>query len=716
MTQEYIKNLLKDMTLKEKLGEMTQIPTDFLAETNAPAAPGPLTKSKITKEDLIYIGSCYATGAARVRAIQEKHMKEHPHHIPLVFTADIIYSYHTVFPIPLAMSCSFNPALYTLATSVIAKEASADGVQVTFAPMADLVRDPRWGRVMESPGEDPYLNAQMISAAVKGFQGDDPKAPGKLGSCVKHFAAYSASEAGRDYNSVDMSKGTFCEYYLSGYKAAIDAGCKMVMTSFNILDRVPSGANKEVYQDILRDMLKFKGVVISDYAAADETIEHGFSADAMEVAEHYLPNCDIELVGSDYYECAEQLIKEGRLSMEDIDKAVLRILNLKNDLGLFENPYKDADPELVKKLGGCEEHLKAAREVASRSIVLLQNNNKVLPLCKHEHIKIGIAGPFTDTIQALGGWALPEAPVVTLLEGMQRKFPNAEIVTAMTGELGAMQDGIFDVEDCVAEAVERLKDCDIIISAIGEHPLDTGESASRTILRMSDHQEKLVRELHRLGKPTVTLVFSGRPLEIRPLLPYTDAMVQCWFLGVECGNAIADVLSGDWNPSGKLSMSFPQTVGQIPVYYNHYNTGRPAHGKRQRYVSCYLDCPNEPLYPFGFGLSYSEFAFSDFLIKTQGETVKASVTVENVSDIAGTETVQLYIRDVAAQVVRPVKELKGFRQVNLEAHEKATVEFTITRDTLSFIGRDCKPIFEHGDFDIMIGNSSDNVMCERITL
>lgn len=714
MTQEYIESLLKDMSLKEKLGEMTQVPTDFLGDDSSPAAPGPLAKSKLTKEDLVYVGSCYATGAERIRALQDKHMKEHPHHIPLMFTADIIYSYQTVFPIPLAMSCSFNPSLYTKATSVAAREASADGVQITFAPMADLVRDPRWGRVMESPGEDPYLNAQMISAAVKGFQGDDPKAPGKLGSCVKHFAAYGASEAGRDYNSVDMSRGTFYDYYLSGYKAAIDAGCKMVMTSFNILDRVPSGANREVYQDILRDDLKFNGVVISDYAAADETLNHGFSADSMEVVENYLPNCDIELMGSHYYECAEQLIKEGRLSMDDIDKAVLRILNLKNDLGLFENPYKDADAELVKKLGCCEEHLQAAREVAAKSIVLLQNNNKVLPICKQKPLKIGLAGPFVDTIQALGGWALVKTPVVTLLDGMQRKFPKAEIVTAMTETLGAMQDGIFDVEDHVAEAVEKLKDCDIIINAIGEHPLDTGESASRTILRMSENQEKLVRELSRLGKPTVTLVFSGRPLEIRPLLPYTDAMVQCWFLGVECGNAIADVLSGDWNPSGKLAMSFPQTVGQIPVYYNHYNTGRPANGKRERYVSCYLDCPNEPLYPFGYGLSYSEFRFSDFDVQICNEEVRASVTVENISDIPGTETIQLYIRDIAAQVVRPVKELKGFRQVYLEAHQKTSVDFTITKETLSFIGRDCKPVFEHGDFDIMIGNSSDHVMCTRI--
>lgn len=713
MTKPFIKELVKSMTIEEKLAQMTQLSPMFFGAEDSIDLTGPMNELNLKSEWIKNIGSTLnAFGAQKLREMQDKNLRENPHKIPLIFMADVIHGYKTIFPIPLAMGCSFNPDTFEKAAEIAAKESSASGIHLTFYPMADLVRDPRWGRVMESPGEDPYLNSLMVAAAVRGFQGDNPKEPGRIAACVKHFAGYGAAEGGRDYNTVDISSGMFREFYLPAYKAAIDAGVAMVMSSFNIIDRIPASANKALFRDILRDEWGFKGVVISDFSAVDETIAHGLSEDGAQAAQKCIEaGIDIEMMSSHYLNYGKKLIEEGKISEALIDEAVTRILELKDALGLFENPYKDADPEKEKELHLCEEHRKIARQIAAESVVLLKNES-ILPLKKG--IKIGLAGPFSTTENILGGWSSTNKnKAVSLYEGLTAKMPKEFLKTAMTDELGPMQEGIFDVEDKVQQACNELRDCDLLIVAVGENPDDTGEGASKTNLRLSPNQEKLIIELKKLGKPLVVIVFSGRPLEIKPILGYADALIQAWFLGTESGNALADILCGDYNPSARLSMSFPHTVGQIPVYYNHYNTGRPAGNKTERYISRYLDCPNEPLFCFGYGLSYSNFVYSDFRIE-QGEKITASVTVENCSEIPGKETVQLYIRDVAASVVRPLKELKGFKQIWLEPHEKKTVSFTITKEMLKFWNNNLEYVFEPGEFDIMIGRNSSDVFTQRI--
>ena len=718
MASKRVEELISSMSLEEKLGEMTQLAPFFFGVDESMDLTGPMAELGLQEEDIKYIGSTLNSfGAEKNIAMQKKHMAEQPHGIPLLFMADVIHGFRTIFPIPLAMGCSFQPAACEKAAEVAAKESTAAGIQLTFAPMADLVRDPRWGRVMESPGEDPYLNARMTEAAVKGFQGEDPREKGRMAACVKHFAGYGAAEGGRDYNTVDLSDGILREFYLPAYHAGIDAGAKMVMTSFNIMNRIPAGASKLLFDQILRKEWGFTGTVISDFAAANETIIHGYAKDGAEAAQRYIQaGCDIEMMSSHYIHHGKELLEQGKLSMEEIDRSVRHILTLKEELGLFENPFKDADPEAEKALALCDEHRAAARDVARKSVVLLKNEG-VLPLdSKKKGLKIGLAGPFATSRNVLGGWAGTGSHVSTLEMGMQEMFPDAELVTAMTEELGAMQEGIFDVEDRVEEACKALRNCDVILAAVGENPMDTGEAASRTCLRLSPNQEKLLYELHKLGKPVVMILFSGRPLEIRPVLPYADAVVQAWFLGTEAGTALADILSGAYNPSGRLSISFPQTVGQIPVYYNHYRTGRPLGSAEGRYVSRYLDCPNEPLFPFGYGLSYARYQYSGFQVAVDQDGILAKVTVENISNTAGVETVQCYTHDLAGSVVRPVMELKDFRQVALAPHEKQEVTFRITREMLRFPNDRSEFVFEPGEFEVMVGHSSSEVLTGKVSL
>lgn len=718
MASERIEKLLASMSIEEKLGEMTQLAPFFFGVDDSVDLTGPLSELDLKKEDMPYIGSTLNSfGAESNIRLQKKHMEQQPHHIPLLFMADVIHGFRTVFPIPLAMGCSFDPDCFEKGAEVAARESSASGIQLTFSPMADLVRDPRWGRVMESPGEDPCLNARMVAATVRGFQGEDPKEQGRIASCIKHFGGYGAAEGGRDYNTVDMSEGTLREYYLPAYHAGVDAGAKMVMTSFNVMDRIPAGANKKLFQKILREEWGFKGTVISDFAAANETIIHGYAANGAEAAKCYIQGgCDIEMMSSHYLHYGKELLESGELTMEEIDAAVRRILQLKEDLGLFENPFKDADPEKEKALCLCPEHRKAAREVAQKSAVLLKNQD-VLPLDETKKgMKIGLAGPFARSSNILGGWAWTGSDAESLDAGIRQIVPEAELVIAMDEELGSMQEGVFDVEDRVEEACAALKDCDVIIAAVGENPMDTGEAASKTCLRLSPNQEKLLAALHGLGRPVVMMVFSGRPMELRPVLSYADAVVQCWFLGTEAGTALADILFGRYNPSGRLSMSFPQTVGQVPVYYNHYHTGRPNLGTGDRYVSRYLDCPNEPLFPFGYGLSYSEYQYSDLQVEEQGDGVSVSVQVENTSKVPGLETVQCYVRDLAGSVVRPVMELKDFCQVWLEAGESRRVTFHLSRDQLRFHNDKLEFVFEPGEFEFMAGHSSAEVLKQKLTL
>ncbi len=715
MTEQQILDLLSELSLEEKIGEMTQLSPDFLGAAQSVDLTGPMKELNVRPEDLPLVGTTLnAFGAEKLIAMQKKHIAEHPHHIPLIFMADVIHGRRTIFPVPLAMACSFDPELQREANAVAARESAVEGIHVTFSPMADLVRDPRWGRVMESPGEDPLLAARMTAAAVEGYQGEDLKAPDRIASCFKHFGGYGASEGGRDYNTVDISDGTLREFYLSGYKAAADAGAAMAMTSFNTIDRIPATANKKLFRRILRNEWGFEGVAITDFDATGELIAHGLAADGREAARYSLEaGVDIEMMSTHYLNNLKSLVESGEIDMALIDEAVLRILRLKNRLGLFENPFKGADPEHEDEVCLSEGHLEAARRIAVRCAVLLKNENHALPLKKGA--KVGLAGPFAESAGVLGGWAFaPSNSSASLLNGL--KACGVEPVLAMTEELKPMQRGFFDVSDQTAE-LSKLADCDVVIAAVGEHSEDTGESASKTILRLTPNQEKMLQKLKEMGKTVVAVVFSGRPLEIKPVLPYCDAVVQAWFLGLQSGAALADILCGEENPSGRLAISFPQTVGQIPVYYNHMNTGRPLVGKPHRFVSCYLDCPNEPLYPFGYGLSYSDFHYSALSVRkgSGGALLDVSVTVENASDIPGRETVQLYIRDLAASVVRPVQELKDFVQVDLAPHEKRTVSFTLTKESLSFWNNEAF-VFEPGEFEIMAGHSSAEVMRQKVTL
>lgn len=719
MEKQKLQELLGKMTLREKLGQLTQLIPPLLGMDPDVDITGPLSEMNIDPEWLPELGSTLnAFGAENLRAMQEKHLKRSRLGIPLLFMADIVHGYKTIFPIPLAIGSSFNPGLYEAACSVSAAEGAASGIHLTFAPMTDLVRDPRWGRVMESTGEDHYLNSEMTKAAVRGYQGDDIKGKGKLAACVKHFAAYGAPWGGRDYNTVDISEGMLREFYLPAYKAAVDVGVAMVMTSFNTVNRIPASANKWLLRDILRGEWGFDGVVISDFAAVHETIPHGISADGCDAARKCLEaGVDIEMMSTYYLRHGEELVKSGALSEEIIDEAVLRILELKNALGLFENPYKDASAEDEKNLIQCQAHLDTAYDVAVECPVLLKNSG-VLPL---KAKKIGLAGPFARCRDLSGGWAIARSDEEgeSLEQALAAALGEDAVVTAAACELGALQDGIEDMDYDPGE-LQALRDCECVIAAVGEAAADTGESASKTVLRLSPNQERLIHDLHDLGKPVVVVVFSGRPLEIAPVLNDADALLQAWFLGDASGRVLADLLTGKANPSGRLSMSFPYNAGQIPVHYNAYRTGRPAMGKKIRFVSRYLDCENEALYPFGYGLSYSRFAYGEMTLEQiSGDpqaVAKAKVTVKNVSDVPGKETVQLYIRDVVSRVVRPIRELRGFRKISLEPGASETVEFTVTRDMLGYYDETNRFIFEPGEFEIMIGADSADTQSVKVSV
>ncbi|ULO09043.1 beta-glucosidase BglX [Paenibacillus sp. 19GGS1-52] len=718
MTKLFIQDLLNEMTLEEKLAQLTQLGPYYWGLDDTVDLTGPFKELNIKPHIMENIGSVLnGTGARNVIELQTRHLQTSRQKIPLLFMADVIHGFRTILPIPLAMGCTFDLEACERFAEIAAKESAAAGIHVTFSPMTDLVRDPRWGRVMETSGEDPYLNARVTESMVRGYQGKDLKEKGRIAACVKHFAGYGAPEGGREYNTVDVSSGVLREFYLPAYKAAVDAGVAMVMTAFNTVDRIPATGNEQLLRGILREEWGFNGVTIADFNSVNELIPHGAASGGSEAAEKSLTaGVDIEMMSTHYLNHGSDLVEQGKLDVALIDEAVIRVLELKDALGLFENPFKDADPQLDEATEPCAEHLQAARELGASSVVLLKNDNDTLPLKRG--MKIGLAGPFATSVHVLGGWAGAEKEkdsAVSLYNGISQKTSVEDILTAMTGELGSMLEGVYDVEDQVEEAFHHLKDCDVILAAVGENQEDTGEGGSKTNLRLSANQEKLIWRLKDTGKKIVTIVFSGRPLELKPILAASDALLQAWFLGSESGNSLADVLFGDYNPSGRLSMSFPYTVGQIPVYYNAYQTGRPYDPQypQVRYVTRYLDCPNDPLFCFGYGLSYSHFAYSDFAVEAT-DIIHASITIENTSEHAGKETIQLYIRDVSASVVRPVKELKGFRQLSLAAHEKQVVSFEITKDMLMFYGKDDKLIFEPGEFDIMLGRNSDDLFTERI--
>lgn len=709
MDREQLLELVKDMTLEEKAMQMTQLASDVLYHLEPLKLTGPLREWRFSDEQLRETGSVLGPlGASYLKKLQKDYLNNSRQKIPLLFMTDVIHGYVTITPIPLAQGCTFDPELVKEAASAVAREAAASGLHVTFSPMADLVRDPRWGRVMESYGEDPVLNGALAAATVRGYQGEDPKERGKIASCVKHFAAYGQPEGGREYNTVDMSRGVLLDFYLPAYREAVRAGAAMVMSSFNTVERIPATCSKFLLRRILREKWGFDGVVISDYSAVEELMNHSVACDELEAGEKCIhAGMDIEMMSGVYVKTLEQLLEQGKITMQEIDEGVMRILELKNRLGLFENPCKDADEQEESRLLYCEEHLEIARRLAREGMVLLKNEN-VLPLTGTE--RIGLAGPFSCTGNILGGWHCNGKPeeTKTLKEALEEACGTG-VASAMTKHFSYEN---ADVPDEVEEALDRLKDCDVCIAAVGEPEWHTGEACSRTDLRIGAHQEKLIHALKAAGKKVVAVVFSGRPLEIAPVLEDCDAVLQAWFPGSAGADAAADILFGKYNPSGHLSMSFQRSVGQIPVYYNAYNTGRPMTDETNHYTSHYLDCPNSPLFPFGFGLSYTTFSCEG--LEVSGDAAKASARIKNTGERDGETVVQLYIRDVSASVVRPVMELKAFRRVSLKPGEEVQVEFSVTKDMLSFYNEEETWVWEPGEFDIMIGLDSVHVEKKRI--
>lgn len=695
--EQKINALLSRMTLAEKLGQLQQLD----GESNGNFRP--------EHRDLVRKGRLGSTlnvrGAQRTNELQRIAVEESRLKIPLLFGFDVIHGYRTNFPVPLAEASSWDPAVAERSASIAAAEARSAGVHWTFAPMVDIARDARWGRIVEGSGEDPYLGASMARARVRGFQGRDYSAPDKVLACAKHWVAYGAAEAGRDYNTTDMSERTLREIYFPPFKAAVDEGVGTLMSAFNDLNGVPSSANPFTLTKVLRGEWRFDGFVVSDYTSVHELINHGLAANEREAARLALnAGVDMEMVSRDFNRHLPDLLRSGQVSQATIDEAVRRILRIKFRLGLFEHPYVDEARE--RSVISSSANLAAARELAARSMVLLKNERETLPLSKT--IKsIALIGPLADDQQDLiGSWSGDgqAGDTVTLLAGIRAKVSSSTKVNYAKGcEVNTDSTDGFD------EAVRVAQASDTIIVAVGESAGMSGEASSRSSLDLPGRQLELVKALHATGKPMVVVLMNGRPLTINWIAENSPAIVETWFAGTQAGNAIADVLFGDVNPGGKLPVTFPRNVGQEPLYYNHLNTGRPPNAN-EKYTSKYLDVPWTPLFPFGYGLSYTQFRLSNLKlsatrIRPDGR-LTVSVELENTGKRTGDEVVQLYIRDVAASVTRPVKELKGFQRVMLRPGEKRHVEFTLTPEHLGFYNREMRFVVEPGEFKVMVATSS----------
>ena len=702
--------ILKNMTLEEKIYHLVQMTTmTYLKADGTDIVTGPNSKMKLDEEYIYDVGTLLnLVGAQTMIDAQTNFLNHSKRKIPPVFMQDVIHGHRTLYPINLGVAASFDRQLAHDVAAMAAKEASLDGVSVTFAPMVDLVRDPRWGRVMESSGEDPYLNSEMAAATVKGYQGDMGKY--NIAACVKHFAAYGAAEAGRDYNTVDISERQLREYYLPAYKAAVDAGVKMLMTSFNIVDGKPSSGNKWLVNDVLRKEWGFDGVVISDYSAFEEMIDHGYCEDRKECAYQAMEaTSDIEMMSPCYALYLKELVEEGKISVEQIDKAVLRVLKLKEELGVFENPYRSVDVEESKRVQVGPEHRALARYAAEQSAVLLKNDG-ILPLSK-DIKSVAVIGPNADTGAIHGSWQCGGKidETITVLEGVKNIVGDrAFYAKGCNIEYDSTDESMID------EAVELASKCDAVILCLGEHQDYSGEGNSRTNIEIPAVQYKLLDKILEVNKNTAVALFTGRPLAIWELDKKAPAILNMWMPGTEGGNACANLIFGNAVPSGKITMTFPRVLGQVPIYYNAYRTGRPKLPEddfnRVRFTSSYLDMPNSPLYPFGYGLSYTEFEYSDFNLSAdtmkRGDTLVASVKVKNVGKYKAKEAVQLYIRDLVGSVVRPMKELKGFEKIELDVGEEKIVKFEITEEMLKYWNKEIKFVAENGKFDVFIGKSS----------
>jgi beta-glucosidase len=702
-----VDSVLALMTLGEKIGQMNQI--------NAFGAPtGPLVYGPTDMNDLKAgkIGSLLnLSGADRTRKAQEIAVKETRLGIPLIFGLDVIHGYRTVFPIPLAEACSWDMEMIRKTAEIAAVEATAEGLNWTFAPMVDIARDPRWGRIMEGAGEDTYLGSQIAVARVKGFQGDDLASPSTMVACVKHYAAYGAAEAGRDYNTVDMSERRLRDVYLPPFEAAAKAGAGTFMNSFNELGGIPATGNSFLVRQVLKDEWAFDGFVVSDWASVWELIPHGFAADSSEAARlAVLAGSDMEMVSSCYIKNLEKLVADGKVSEKLIDDAVRRILRVKFRLGLFDDPYRYCDTVREKTLILHPAHIAHAREIARRSIVLLKNEKSLLPLSKNLK-SIAVIGPLADDHDApLGNWrAKGEAKdVVSLLDGIKNAVGNN---TRIIYEKGC--EVLDPATTGFTGAVKAARSADIVIAVLGESALMSGEARSRADISLPGKQQELLEALQGTGKPVVLVLMNGRPLTLNWASEHVPAIVEAWHLGVQSGNAIADVLFGDYNPSGKLVVSFPYAVGQIPVYYNHKSTGRPITPENP-WTSRYQDIPNEPLYPFGYGLSYTTFEYSNLKLDknemVMGGIINVTIDVTNTGKVAGEEVIQLYVRDLVGNVTRPVLELKGFKKVLLQPGETVNVAFQLSSADLAFWNNDMQFKAEPGDFNVFVGTNSDELL------
>ena len=702
--------LLKRMTLEEKIGQLNQYTGD-----NAATEPITINPNKQSEIKAGLIGSMLnVLGTQYTRQYQELAMQSRLK-IPLLFGQDVIHGYKTTFPIPLAEAASWDLDAMELSARIAATEAAASGIHWTFAPMVDIARDPRWGRVMEGAGEDTYLGSRIAFARVKGFQG-------KLGdvnsvmACVKHFAAYGAAVGGRDYNSVDMSERMLWETYLPPFKAALDAGAATFMNSFNDINGIPATGNKYLQRDILKGKWNFQGFVVSDWGSIGEMVNHGFSKDRKEAAlQAIIAGSDMDMESNAYRYHLAELVKENKVPIALIDDAVKRILRKKFELGLFDSPYKYSNPEREQAALNNPQHRKAARDIAAKSIVLLKNEKNILPLSKD--IKtIAFIGPLVKQYkQNMGFWAveLPgldyDKQVVSQWEGVQNKVGSStKLLYAKGCEIDGNNKGGFE------EAIALANQADVVILSIGERADMSGEAKSRSNLRLPGVQEDLIKAIQATGKPVVVLINAGRPLIFNWTADNVPGIVYTWWLGSEAGNAIADVLFGDYNPAGKLPMSFPREEGQIPIYYNHFNTGRPAPNETaSNYVSAYLDLKNSPKFPFGYGLSYTTFEYSNLKLSKNKikstEEITVTLNVTNSGKVTGEEVVQLYLRDKVGSVVRPIIELKDFQKIKLNAGETKTIKFVINKEKLSFYNANLQWVAEPGDFDVMIGSSSADI-------
>lgn len=729
----FITKLMDRMTVDEKIGQLNLPASDDIVT-------GQSIKSNIGKA--VVAGEAGGTfnvkGAAKVRELQRLAVEESRLGIPLLIGMDVIHGYETVFPIPLGMSCTWNLAGIEESARVAAEEMSAAGVNWIFSPMVDICRDPRWGRMAEGSGEDPYLGSRIAEAMVRGYQGKDMSRHDEVMACVKHFALYGASEAGRDYNTVDMSKFRMYNEYFPPYKAAVDAGVGSVMSSFNLINGIPATENKWLLDDVLRHQWRFDGFVVTDYGSIGEIAVHGLESLPEASVNALLAGSDMDMCSNGFSGTLKKSLEEGKVSMEDIDRAVRRILEAKYKLGLFKDPYKYNDLSRETEMIYTAAHREVARRLAAQSFVLLKNEGSVLPLAKKG--KVALIGPLADTgSNMFGTWsvAADHSKCRSVRAGFEDALRGkAEVLYAKGSNLYA--DPVLEAacsvfghsmrdprpeEELLAEALEVAAKADVIVAALGEGAESSGESSSRTVLTLPDTQRRLLEALLATGKPVVMLNFSGRPTVMTWESEHVPAIMNVWFPGSEAGDAIADVVFGDVCPSGKLTASMPYNEGQIPVYYNHFNTGRPKSPDAtsfQQYRSNFIDAPNEPLYPFGFGLSYTDFTYGDFKLDKDvlkpGGCVTASVTVSNTGSRKGDEIVQFYIRDMKASVARPVKELKHFERISLAPGESKTVSFTITPENLKFYNSALEYVAEPGEFRVMAGPDSRRLRTLSFTL